>query len=97
VQLGFDQRAAHAGALGGFEPGTVVTEIVDVRAVDDVRHRQLLHAPRRDRVQLALAVEAAVGGIAGVARVVDLVRLDEFMARADRLGDADRVLALALR
>src|SRR5689334_2566761 len=73
----------------------MIAEIVQVRAVGDLRETPLELALASDVVELALAVEAPVRAVGDVAGPRDLVRVDEPMHRADLAGDARRVRALA--
>jgi hypothetical protein len=74
----------------------MVAEIVGVGAIDHVREPQLLPDLLGQRVELALAVKAAVVGVRRVARVVHLLAMDDAMARPERPRDPLRILALAL-
>ncbi len=92
-----DEDAAHAGVLRRFEARTVVAEVVDVGAVEHVVEPPFALLRDGDVVKLALAVKAAVAGVGHVAGSLDLVGLDELVARADLLGDRDGRLFLDRR
>ena len=94
-ELGLDQREAHAVLAGGVEPGAVVAEIVDDDAGRDERDAARLTLAGGHRVELGLAVKAAIGAVLRVARVVDLVRVDELVASADGAGDGGGLFAFA--
>ena len=72
----------------------MIAEVVEVRAVGDERDRPLSLFARADVVELALAVKAAVRTVALIIGIVDLVRLDELVARAESFRDRDRELLL---
>src|SRR5690606_22723587 len=93
-EAGLDERAPRPRVLRGLEAGAVVAEIVEVRPVDDRGEAPLDLLLRAEPIERALAVEAAIDVVLGVALVLDLVRGDELVARADRLRDRDRLLLL---
>jgi hypothetical protein len=97
AEPGLDERAARARLLRRLEAGAIVAEVVEVRPVDDLGEAPLDLLRGADPVELALAVEAAIGVVLRVVLVLDLVRLDELVARADPLRDRDRLLALERR
>jgi hypothetical protein len=79
------------------EPRAVVAEVVEVGAVDDVVELPLDLLHRADAIELALAVKAAIGVISGVVLALDLVRVDQLVARADLLRNRDRLVLLEWR
>ena len=93
--LGLDQRAPHRGVLGGLEPGSEVTKVVEVGAVDDVGEAPLDALELGDVVQLALAVKAAIGFVGDVTRTRDLVGVDEAVRGPELLRNAFGVALLA--
>jgi hypothetical protein len=85
------------GVARSVQARSVVTEIVEVGAV---RHRAKAEFGRlreRELVQLALAVEAAVGRVRDITWPLDLVRMHERVRRTERSGDARRVFAFTRR
>src|SRR5689334_7122487 len=62
-------------------------QIVDVGAVEDAAEAELGELSLRDVIELALAMEAAIGTVRGVAGPLDLVRLDERVVSADVAGE----------
>jgi hypothetical protein len=94
-ELGLDQREADAVLAGGVEAGAIVAEIVDDDPRGDEGDAAGFPLALGHRVELGLAVEAAVGAVLRVAGVVDLVRVDELVAGADGAGDGRRLFALA--
>ena len=84
AETGVEQRALRACAPSGFEPRSVIAEIVLVRPVRNGSEPELGAEPLGDLVELALIVEAAIGAVLGVALAVEFVRLDELVTPADR-------------
>ena len=72
VEPELDERAADAGEASGFEPRTVVAEIIGVRSVEDMGEPQLVALVPGDVIQLALAVEATIGTVGDVLGTLDL-------------------------
>jgi hypothetical protein len=87
-----DENAPDARVPGGVEARTVVAQVVGVRAVEDVGEAPLARLDLGDLVELRFAVKAAVGRVGDVAGALDLVRLDELVARSDLLGHRHRRL-----
>ena len=70
----------------GLKPRAVVAQVVEVGAVGDDRRAQFVQPPLELVVQLGLAVVAAVGPLADVVGIGQLVGFDHDVPDADQLG-----------
>lgn len=87
----FGQRALNGGFFGGDQPRTVIAEVVDVGAVQELREVKLVGDAACHVVEFALAVVATVGVIADVTFALHLLGFDEVMTNPDLLRDASRI------
>src|SRR5207249_10262582 len=76
--------------------GAVIAAIVRVAAVGDGGKAARAGDRGELRVQLVLAVIAAVRGIRAVLRAIDFRGPDEFVLQVERTRDADRQIAMPL-
>ena len=97
VKPGFVERTAHAELARGLAAGPVVAAIVGVAAVGDHRNPALARDRRELRVQLVLAVIAAVRGIGAVLGPLQLAGVNDLVAETElarrgawRAGDDGR-------
>jgi hypothetical protein len=70
-------------AFGGVLSRAIVAEVIEVDAVDDMANGALAAELFEAGEKLVFAVEAAVGAVADVVRVVELVGLDELVSDAE--------------
>ena len=97
ADLGFRQihvveRAADAELARRLAARPVVAAVVRVRAVDDGRDAALRGDARQRRVQLVLAVVAAVRRDSRGIGALELVRLDDLVAKTEIARDREREL-----
>src|SRR6185437_9254839 len=71
-EAGVDQRMARAALVGSRQARAVIAEVVEVGAEQDLGEAQRLGARAGDLQQLRLAVVAAVGGVLGESRALEL-------------------------
>ena len=95
-EIHFVERAADAELARGLTSGPIVAAIVGVVAVDDDRVTDRGDA-RQMRVELVLAVVAAVRRIRAILGAIELARADDFVVKTEIARDPDRELAVALR
>src|SRR5262245_46232079 len=95
-EIDFVKRAAHAELARRLAAGTVVTAVVGVVAVDDDRVAVGGDA-REMRVELVLAVVAAVRRVGAVLRTLELVGVDDLVVEAEVARDLKRDAAMAIR
>jgi len=74
----------------GLPAGAIVAAIVGVVAVEDDVDGALTGQRRQGRIQLLLAVVAAVDGIGAVLRPLELGCRDDFVTQRERAGDLAR-------
>src|SRR5690606_29255660 len=86
AKAAFDERASDRTLPRRFHAGPIVAQIVDVRAVRDHGDAQRLLKAFQVRVQLRLAVVAAVARVGDVAGTREFFRVDGDVPDADRLG-----------
>ena len=94
-QIDFVQRAAHAKLARRLAAGTIVAAIVRVVAVDD-DGVALGRDSAEVRVQLVLAVVAAVGRIRAVLGPLELVGANDLVLKAELFRDFDGDAPVAL-
>ena len=87
VEAGVRQRRRHLVLLGGVLAGTIIAQIVRVHPVDDVLVTARAAHLLQTREQLVLAVEAAVGIVAGVIGIVELGGPDVLVHDAESLDE----------
>src|SRR5262249_24505519 len=90
------ERTDHAELARRLAAGTIIAAIVGVAAVDHGGEAALAREGREPRVELVLAVVAAVGRIRAVVGVVELRSPDHFVAQRKRARGADREIAVAI-
>ncbi len=90
----FVQRAAHAEFTRRKAPGAIVTAVVRVRAVGDVRETARACHRRQLREQLVLAEVAAVFRICAVLRPIDLAGVNDFVLQVEFARDSIGELAM---
>src|SRR3954464_8785404 len=82
---------------GGLRAGPVVAQVVGVRPVGDDHEATVTRDRHNPAPQLRLTEVAAIRGVCGVARVVQLVRLDLEHGQSNLLGNLARRAPLAVR
>src|SRR5262249_49781330 len=93
-QIDFVERAAHAELARRLTTGPVVAAVVGVVAVDDDRAARARQTGEV-RVQLVLAVVAAIRRIGTVLRPLELLRVNDLVAQAEIARDANGELSMA--
>src|SRR5262249_39101845 len=91
------ERASDAEFPRRLSARAIVAAIVDVAAVDDHRDAALARERGQPRVELVLAVVAAVGGVGAVLRALELGGRNDEMVEREVAGDATGERAVALR
>src|SRR5262249_12895982 len=87
-----DERVADGVLRGRDEPGPVIAEIVEVRAVDDDLDATPPRLGGTDGEEVALAEVAPIRRVLGVAGDVELVRVDDHVLDAARDGELLRAV-----
>ena len=82
---GIGQRRGHLVIPGGALARTVIAQVVQVHAVDDVLVAAIAAHFLQAGEQFVLAMETAVGIVAGVIRVIELARLNVLVDDAEAL------------
>src|SRR5262249_4146803 len=96
AQIRFVERTDHAELARRLAAGTIIAAIVGVAAVDHGGEAALAREGREPRVELVLAVVAAVGRIRAVVGVVELRGPDHFVAQRNGARGADRESGVAM-
>src|SRR5688572_4573887 len=93
----FVERAADAELAGRLPAGPIVAAIVRIAAVGDDGDAALGTDTGQRRVELVLAVVAAVGGIGAIFRTFELSSVNDFVPQPELARETQRELAVMVR
>ena len=95
-EAGFVERTAHAKLARGLTAGPVVAAIVGVAAVSDHRESTIRGNTGQRRIELVLAVVAAIGRIRAVFGAIELRRLDDLVPETGLARHGQRELTMSI-
>jgi hypothetical protein len=94
VDAAFGERRADLEGRGGAQTGTIITEVVAVRPVQQRVARMALRKGGEIAVEVGLAVPAPIRRIRGIVGVIDLAGLDQLQGDVIALAEGDGLVAV---